>query len=158
MTATLAVAAHGTAGGGLPSSPTAALLALLSITLGSLVATVRGTADFRHLLAVLAVGQLLGHALLGVGGHSHQSAEGVPPLLMFAAHFAAVVVGAALIAAGGRLAAAVSRVLVAAARRDRHPVAVTSSTAFVSADQPLQSLRFLSASLSHRGPPAGFAR
>ena len=122
------------------------------------MATVRDTADFRLLLAVLAVGQLLGHALLGVGGHSHPSAEEVPPLLMFAAHLAAVVVGAALIAAGGRLAAAVSRVLVAAARRDRHPVDVRSSTAFVSADQPLQSLRFLSASLSHRGPPVGFAR
>ncbi|WP_235568310.1 hypothetical protein [Mycobacterium sp. Root135] len=158
MTATLAVAAHGTAGGGLPPSPTAALLALLSITLGSLVATVRDTADVRLLLAVLAVGQLLGHALLGVGGHSHPSAEGMPPLLMFAAHLAAVVVGAVLIAAGGRLAAAVSRVLVVAARVDRHPVAATSSTAFVSADQPLQSLRFLSASLSHRGPPVGFAR
>ena len=142
----------------MPSSPTAALLALLSITLGSLVATIRTTADFRLLLAVLAVGQLLGHALLGVGGHSHPAADGVPPLLMFAAHLAAVVVGAALIAAGGRLAAAVSRVLVAATRRDRRPVAVTSSTAFVSADQPLQSLRFLSASLSHRGPPVGFAR
>lgn len=142
----------------MPSSSTAALLALLSITLGSLVATVRNTADFRLLLAVLAVGQLLGHALLGVGGHSHPSAEGVPSLLMFAAHLAAVVVGAALIAAGGRLAAAVSRVLVATARPDRHPVAVTSSTLFVSADQPLQSLRFLSASLSHRGPPVGFAR
>ena len=158
MTATLAVAAHGTAGGGLPSGPTAALLALLSITLGSLVATIRDTTDFGPLLAVLAGGQLLGHALLGVGGHSHPSAEGAPSPLMLAAHLAAVVVGAALIAAGGRLAAAVSRALVAATRRDRHPVAVTSSTAFVSADQPLQSLRFLSATLSHRGPPVGLAR
>ncbi|WP_233165311.1 hypothetical protein [Mycobacterium sp. AT1] len=158
MTATLAVAAHGTAGGGLPSGPTAALLALLSITLGSLVATIRATPDFRSLLAVLAVGQLLGHALLGVGGHSHPSVEGAPSLLMLAAHLAAVVVGSALIAAGGRLAAAVSRVLVAATRCDRHPVAVTSSTPFISADQPLQSLRFLSATLSHRGPPVFLAR
>lgn len=157
MTATLAVAAHGIAGGGLPSSPTAALLALLSITLGSLVVSIRDTVDFRRLVAVLAVGQLLGHALLGVGGHSHPASEGVPSPLMLAAHLAAVLLGAALIAAGGRLAAAVSRVLVAATRRDRHPVAATSSNPFVSADQPLQSLRFLSASLSHRGPPVGFA-
>ena len=61
------MAAHGTAGGGLPSGPTAAMLALLSITLGALVTTIRDAVDVRVLVAVLAVGQLLSHVLLGAG-------------------------------------------------------------------------------------------
>jgi hypothetical protein len=152
LTAALAVAAHGTAGGGLPSGSTAALLVLLSITLGALVATIRDAVDVRVLVAVLAVGQLLGHVLLGAGGHAHSPTAGAP-LLMLGAHLVAVAVGAALIAAGGRLAAALSRVLVVAARLVRHPVATTFATVVTSADQPLQSVRLLSASLSHRGPP-----
>jgi hypothetical protein len=157
LTAALAVAAHGTAGGGLPSGATAAMLALLSITLGALVATTRDAVDFRVLVAILAIGQVLGHVLLGAGGHAHSPIVGAPPLVMLGAHLAAVAVGAALIAAGGRLAAALSRVLVVATRLVRHPVAATSVTAVASADQPLQSARLLSASLSHRGPPVVFA-
>jgi hypothetical protein len=157
LTAALAVAAHGTAGGGLPSGSTATLLLLLSITLGTLVATIGDAADVRVLVAVLAVGQLLGHALLGAAGHSHQSTGGAPLGLMVAAHLAANVVGAALIAAGGRLCAAVSRVLVAATLPTCHPVAAASAIAVHSSDQPLQSARLLSASLSHRGPPVGLA-
>jgi hypothetical protein len=153
LTTALAVAAHGTAGGGLPSGPTAAMLVLLSVTLGALVATIRDAFDVRVLVAVLAVGQLLAHVLLGAGGHAHPPTAGAPPLLMLGAHLVAVVVGAALIAAGGRLAAALSRVLVVATRLVRHPVAATSVTAVGSADQPLQSVRLLAASLSHRGPP-----
>ncbi|WP_242456028.1 hypothetical protein [Mycolicibacterium sp. P1-18] len=153
MTAALAVAAHGTAGGGLPSGPTAAMLALLSLTLGALVTTIRDGVDVRVLVAVLAVGQLLSHVLLGAGGHAHTSTAGAPALPMLGAHLVAVAVGAALIAAGGRLAAALSRVLVVATRLVRHPVAAPSVTAVASADQPLQSARLLSASLSHRGPP-----
>lgn len=156
LTAALAVAAHGTAGGGLPSGPTAAMLALLSITLGALVATIRDAVDFRVLVAVLAGGQLLSHVLLSAGGHAHSPTTGAPPLLMLGAHVVAVAVGAALIAAGGRLAAALSRVLVVAARLVRHPVAGPETTTVASADQPLQSVRLLSASLSHRGPPVVF--
>ena len=154
------VAAHGCAGGGLPSGSTATLLLLLSITLGTLVATIRDAADVRVLVAVLAVGQLLGHALLGAAGHSHQPTGGAPLGLIIAAHLAAIAVGAALIAAGGRLCAAVSRVLVAATRSTCHSVTATSAIALHrsdSSDQPLQSARLLSASLSHRGPPVGLA-
>jgi len=153
LTAALAVAAHGAAGGGLPSGPTAAMLALLSITLGALVATRRDAADFRVLTAVLAAGQLLSHVLLGAGGHAHSPTTGAPQLLMLGTHLVAVAVGAALIAAGGRLAAVLSRVLVVATRLVRRPDDAGSAPAVVSADQPLQSARLLSASLSHRGPP-----
>ncbi|WP_263997425.1 hypothetical protein [Mycobacterium yunnanensis] len=153
MTAALAVAAHGFAGGGLPSGPAAAMLALLSITLGTLVATIRHAVDFRALVAVLSAGQLLCHVLLSAGGHAHAAAGGAPPLPMLAAHVVAVALGAALISVGGRLAAALSRVVVAATRLVGHPVAGPTTTSVDGADQPLQSVRLLSASLSHRGPP-----
>ena len=129
------------------------MLVLLSITLGTLIATSRDAVDLRVLVAVLAVGQLMSHVLLGAGGHAHAPTTGAPPLVMLGAHLVAVAVGAALIAAGGRLAAALSRVLVVSTRLVRHPVAARSVTAVASADQPLQSMRLLAASLSHRGPP-----
>lgn len=129
------------------------MLALLSVTLGALVATVRDATDVRVLVAVLAVGQLLGHALLGAGGHDHPVSGGVSTGLMVGAHLAAIAVGAALIAFGGRLGAAVSRVLVAVRRLVGLAVVAPSVITVDSADQPLQSARLLSASLSHRGPP-----
>jgi hypothetical protein len=158
LTAALAVAAHSTAGGGLPSSATVALLALLAVTLGALVATTAENANFKSLVAVLAVGQLLAHAVLGAAGHSHLPAATAPAGLMLAAHVVAIAVGAALIAAGGRLCAAVSRTLLAATPRTTRPVEVVSATVVGSADQPLQSTLSLAASVSHRGPPVGFAR
>ena len=158
LTAALSVAAHGAAGGGLPSGSSAALLALLSVTIGAVVATIRNAADVKVLVAVLTVGQLLGHALLSAAGHSHPSAEGAPFGLMVGAHLAAIAVGAALIAVGEHLCVAISRVLTARLRHTRSPVAAPSTTIVHSADQPLQSVRLLSASLSHRGPPVSLAR
>jgi hypothetical protein len=157
LTAALSVAAHGSAGGGLPSGSTAALLALLSLTAGALVATMRAVADVKMLIGVLAVGQLLGHVLLSATGHSQHVTATAPVGLMIGSHVAATAVGAVLIAMGGRLCAAVSRVLLAAARSTRLPVAPMSAIAVRSTDQPLQSARLLAASLSHRGPPVGFA-
>ncbi len=157
LTAALAVSAHGVAGGGLPSGSSAALLALLSITLGALTATVRNAANVKVLLALLTVGQLLSHALLGAAGHSHPPATGAPFGLMVAAHLAAIALGAVLIAVGERLCVAISRVLLAGSRHTRPPVAAPSTIVVRSADQPLQSARLLSASLSHRGPPVSLA-
>ncbi|MBJ7341417.1 hypothetical protein [Mycolicibacterium sp.] len=158
LTAALAISAHGAAGGALPSSSSTSLLALFSATLGALVATTRATADVKVLVAVLAVGQLLGHALLGAAGHSHSPAAGAPFRLMVAAHLTAVAVGAALIAAGERLCIAVSRVLTAGSRHAYPPVGAPTTILVRSADQPLQSMHLLSASLSHRGPPVSLAR
>jgi len=146
------VAAHGFAGGGLPSGPTAAMLALLSTILGTLVTTIGVAVEFRVLVAVLSLGQLLGHVLLSAGGHAH-TAGGAPPLPMLGAHVVAVALGAALISVGGRLAAALSRVVVAAVRLVGRVVDAPTTTSVDGADQPLQSVRLLSASLSHRGPP-----
>lgn len=157
MTAALSVAAHSAAGGGLPSGATVALLTLLAVTFGALVATIREAADFKLLVAVLAAGQLLGHEVLGAAGHSHSAAAAAPAGVMVAAHVVGIAVGAALIAMGGRLCGAVSRTLRTAAPPTRPPVGGVSSTVVVSADQPLQSAVGLAASVSHRGPPVGSA-
>lgn len=151
------MAAHGSAGGGLPSGSTAALLGLLSLTVGALVATMRAVADVKILVGVLAVGQLLGHVLLSAAGHSDHVTVAAPLGLMISSHVVATGVGALLIAMGGRLCAAVSRVLLAVASPTCLPVAAISAILVRSADQPLQSARLLAASLSHRGPPVGFA-
>lgn len=132
-----------------------AVLALLAATIGLLVVAVRDTADVKVLVALLALGQLLGHAVLGAGGHAHSAAA--PLGLMVAAHVAAVVLGAALIAVGGHLCAAVSRVLRTTTRPARLHVAVASRVALGSADQPLRSSLLLAASMSHRGPPVSLA-
>ncbi|TPG29703.1 hypothetical protein [Mycolicibacterium hodleri] len=158
LTAALSVSAHGAAGGGPPSGSSAALLALFAVTLGAVVATIRTAADIKVLVAVLTVGQLLSHALLSAAGHSHPSAAGAPFGLMVLAHLGAIAVGAALIAVGEHLCVAISRVLTARSRHTRHPVAAPSTITVRSADQPLQSARLLSASLSHRGPPVSLAR
>lgn len=133
------------------------LLALLSVTLGSVVAVLPRADDARVLVTVLAVGQLLGHALLGAAGHTHAAAA-PGSAVMVAAHVVAVAVGAALIAFGGRLCAAVSRTLAVAAPRPRPPLLPLGPIVVRSADQPLQSSLLLSSSLSHRGPPVGAFR
>ena len=155
MTAALSVAAHAAAGGGLPSGAATILLALLAITVGVLVASIRDAADVTILAGLLAVGQLLGHVVLGAGGHEH-AAAGAPWGLMLAAHVAAVTIAATLIAAGGHLCAAMSRVLRVASAPMPGPVTVLPRR-IVGADQPLRSALQLAASMSHRGPPVGFA-
>lgn len=157
LTATMSVVAHAAAGGGLPSGSTVALLAMLSATLGALVATIRDTADVKVLVAVLAVGQLLCHAVLGAAGHSHTPSTAAPAGLMVAAHVAAITFGATLIAMGGRLWASMSRVLLASSPSSRRPVVTTSAVAVCSADQPRHSALAFSTSVSHRGPPVSLA-
>ncbi|GLP73162.1 hypothetical protein TUM20983_02720 [Mycobacterium antarcticum] len=154
----MAVAAHGVGGGGLPSGSAAAMLALVSITLGALVTTLGNTTDVKLLVAVLAVGQVLDHVLLGAAGHSHPSAIQAPLGPMMAAHLVAIAFGAVLITMGERLCAALSRVLIRALRAARRPVGAQTAIVVASADQPRQSMRLLSASLSHRGPPVSLAR
>ena len=157
LTAALAVAAHSSAGGMLPSGATAVLLALSAVTLGALVTTLRRAADARVLLALLTVGQVVSHEVLGAAGHAHPSASGTPGIAMMAAHVVAVVVGAVLIEAGGRLCSVLSHALRVARPPTRRPVATMSTTVVGSADQPLRSALSLAASVSHRGPPVGFA-
>jgi hypothetical protein len=157
LTAALAVAAHGAAGGGAPTGVAAVLLTVLTATVGGLAATIARTADVRMLLALLAVGQLVGHAMLSVAGHCHGEAAAPAPA-MLVAHAAAVGAGTLLIAAGDRLCRAVSRVVEVAVRVIAAPVAGRPTGVAKHADQPLRSALLLAASVSHRGPPVGCAR
>ncbi len=158
LTVTLSVLAHTAAGGALPTGSGAALLAVVAATLGALAATMAGGETTRGLLALLASGQVFGHLLLAVAGNHHAATSGSPPLVMVAAHVAAVFVGAALIAAAGRLGDALSRAAHAATTPGCAPVRVGPAGAMRSADQPLRSALELAASVSHRGPPVAFTR
>ncbi|WKG03327.1 hypothetical protein [Mycolicibacterium sp. HK-90] len=154
LTATLAVAAHGVAGGVMPSGAVAAQLVVLALTLGAVAATVARANRATALWALLGTGQLLAHMLLATAGHAHDAR---PPLVMLVAHLVAVTVGASLIASGARLWAALSRVVRAAVRAVRGTPVTTLAVATSGADQPLHSALLLAASVSHRGPPVGAA-
>ncbi|WP_264077710.1 hypothetical protein [Mycolicibacterium houstonense] len=152
LTAALAVAAHGIAGGVVPAGAVAAQLAVLAVTLGTVAATVAQAYRTTVLWALLGAGQLLAHTLLATAGHAHDAR---PPLVMFVAHLVAVTLGASLIACGSRLWAALSRVARAASRAGRPAPVPTVAVPASGADQPLHSALFLAASVSHRGPPVG---
>jgi hypothetical protein len=157
LTAALAVAAHGGAGGGVPTGTAVVLLAVLAATIGGLAATGARTADVRVLLALLAAGQLVGHVMLSVDGHSH-GAPASPAPAMLVAHAAAVAAGAVLIAAGDRLCRAVSRAVEVTVRAIAAPIPGRPILVTAGADQPMRSALLLAASVSHRGPPVGFTR
>jgi hypothetical protein len=157
LTFALAVAAHGVGGGALSGGAAAAALGILATTIGVLAATLARAAEARVLVGLLAVGQLLGHAILGAAGHHHTLTTAPPAAAMLIAHLSAVAAGAALIAAGDRLCRAVCRAVRAVVRIVCPPVAVMPVAPARRADQPLRSALLLAASVSHRGPPVGFA-
>ncbi len=157
LTAALAVAAHGIAGSGAPTGTAVVLLGVLATTVGALTATIARTADVRVLLGVLAAGQLVGHLMLGVTGHSHGGPTSPAPA-MVVAHALAVVIGAILIAAGDRLCRAVSRAVKVAGPTVVPPIPGMPMVVTAGADQPLRSALLLAASVSHRGPPVSCAR
>jgi hypothetical protein len=156
LTATLAVAAHGAAGGALPQGSAAVLLGVLAATVGGLAATLAHAADARVMVGLLATGQLVGHAMLSAAGHSH-GGSGSPTAAMLLAHATAVVAAAMLIGAADRLCRAVSRVVEVATRVVIAPVPGRSAVV-IAADQPLRSILLLAASMSHRGPPVSRSR
>jgi hypothetical protein len=155
LTATLAIAAHGAGGGALPGGAAATLLAILAATVGAVAATLKHAGQTRVLLGLLSAGQLAGHLMLGAVGHHHSSAP--PAAVMLAAHLGAIVVGAALVAAADRLWRAVSRAVQAIVFVVLAPVAAVAAGPVRRAEQPMRSVLLLAASVSHRGPPVGFA-
>ena len=158
LTAALAVAAHGAADGAMPSGSAVVLLAVLAATVGGLAATVSRTADARVLAGLLATGQVVGHLMLTVAGHSHGAeAAAAPASAMLVAHACAVIAGSILIAVGGRLGQAVARVVEFAVRAVVPPVPARP-VIVVDAVHPLRSALLLAASLSHRGPPVSSPR
>ncbi|WP_016933498.1 hypothetical protein [Rhodococcus sp. R1101] len=97
-TAVLAVAAHGTAGGGVPTGPVTVLLVAVAAIVGILGAHQPSLPP----LVLLAGGQAATHVTLTVvaPGHEHMSVS------MLAAHMIAVVVCALLLTAAVRVYAA----------------------------------------------------
>ncbi|MEW1933617.1 hypothetical protein AB0362_15655 [Rhodococcus sp. NPDC079359] len=102
VTATLAVAAHGMAGGGWPDGSALALLVVVSIGVGAMTALPRRSTAL--LLPALLGGQLVAHIALSLGGtadmHNHSL---LPSTAMIAFHAAASVVTGLMIAAAERL-------------------------------------------------------
>ncbi|WP_235174836.1 hypothetical protein [Tomitella biformata] len=155
-TAALAVAAHGSGGGGLPSATDVVLLLATATVVGAAVAETSWLRRGRlPLFAALLSGQAIGHLVLATSssGHSldHAAALTAPMLL---AHLAAAAGGAVLIELVERLYGPLTTVIRAA-------VAPTSP-------QPLSALRRVLPrrdaarprdrvvalhSISRRGPP-----
>lgn len=147
LTAALSLAAHGAAAGTPPAGAAVAQLLVLAGALAALAASTR--AGLWPVVAVLSVGQALGHQLLSIGMHTHAQ---VDPAAMLVAHLAAALAGAVLICAGERFCAALSRTVAAItgpAVLRVTPVALT----YRAEGQPLHSVSLLRASISHRGPP-----
>lgn len=102
VTAALAVAAHGMAGGGWPDGSALALLVVVSIGVGAMTALPRRSTVL--LLPALLGGQLVAHIALSLGGtadmHNHSL---LPSTAMIAFHAAASVVTGLIIATAERL-------------------------------------------------------
>ncbi|NNH69196.1 hypothetical protein HLB23_04815 [Nocardia uniformis] len=148
----VAVAAHGLGGGAV--APTGAALALLLATcalIGVVVATVRPRGGLLSTMAMLAVGQSIGHEALSMGPQHHQHGVGTA---MLAAHLVAVPVGAVLIRAAEigvrRAVTSVRRFLVVLGLEPLPPHRPTP----VPVHQRAVALRLLVSSGSGlRGPP-----
>ncbi|MFD6893874.1 hypothetical protein ACFWB0_04890 [Rhodococcus sp. NPDC060086] len=143
-TAALAVAAHGAAGGSIPTNPAVALLTAVAVGVGIVGAGRPGTSP----VALLAAGQLGTHIVLSTltDGHLHISAS------MLVAHTVAVVGCALLIGIADRLYTACTSVV----RRIRPWRPTVPAPAFLipAVDTDPYILRPLPSSISRRGPPA----
>ncbi|MEV4124817.1 hypothetical protein [Nocardia sp. NPDC049707] len=120
MVGTLAIAAHGAAGGGFPDSAESALLLLVSALTGWAAGRLRLGSGRSAVLGPLMLGQFAGHVVLsGLIDHAHtHTAVGAPRLdpylatgWMLAAHLIATLGCVALILLAERLYATASSVL-----------------------------------------------
>lgn len=151
--ASLAVAAHGLGGGGLPHATALTLLLAVASGAGAVVAGVPALTRSRWtLLAALTAGQGAAHLALTVAADTHVHRT-VPTLGMLAAHAAATVVCAALILTAERLYGPITRVL----RIVLAPPAIGVEPARVLPPRPPRHRAprrtVLATGLSRRGPP-----
>ncbi|EME15636.1 hypothetical protein [Rhodococcus triatomae] len=150
LTAALAVAGHGLAGGGYPTPAALTLLVLCSTAAGAVAATGRGTRT--ALVATLAGGQLLGHLILS-GTTVHQHFPAASAATMLTAHAVATALCAALIVAAERLYGPITRALRVPLRGPvARPVPRRAQRVPTTPD-PLTHL-LLDHVVSRRGPPA----
>ncbi|MCJ0894295.1 hypothetical protein [Rhodococcus sp. ARC_M5] len=101
VTATLAVAAHGMAGGGWADGSALALLIVVSIGVGAMTALPERSTVL--LLPALMAGQLLAHIALSLGAAEMHHHPLLPSTAMIAFHAAASVIAGLMIAAAERL-------------------------------------------------------
>lgn len=155
---TLAIGAHGMAGGGTPQGTTLLLLGGVAAVLAAVVIAVPALALRRRwLVPVLASGQILSHTAMSLGdAHDPAHAGSHLTMPMLVAHAAAVVVCAVLIAGaelvGPRVAAALRRVLprILAILPVRLEPALPHVVADLRPVHPAVSV----GSIARRGPPA----
>lgn len=112
-TGALAIAAHGAAGGGYPTSAGAALLLLTALVTGTAAGSILGETgrwpgSGRAVLIPLAAGQFAGHwALTGLTGHhdptGDATADALPSGAMITAHLIAATLCALVITSAERL-------------------------------------------------------
>ncbi|TCN52289.1 hypothetical protein EV641_108166 [Rhodococcus sp. SMB37] len=142
-TAALAVAAHGAAGGSVPTNPAVALLTAVAVGVGIVGAGRPAMSP----VALLAAGQLGTHLVLSTltDGHLHLSVS------MLAAHTAAVVGCALLIGIADRLYAACTSVVQHA--RPWRPTIAAPAVLVPRIDTDPYIVRPLPSCISRRGPP-----
>ncbi|MGU3437382.1 hypothetical protein ACNHUS_30770 [Actinomycetes bacterium M1A6_2h] len=156
LTAALAVAAHGVAGGGVPSSTSWVFLLALCVCVGVAAATVSpASPSFVVLVGWLAAGQGLAHWALSLHLGPSDAAMIHPSMTapMWGAHAAAVTACALLVVAAERLYGPITSVLRAPliTPLTRPWVAVALlATSEVSAGPHRTDLRF---DIARRGPP-----
>ncbi|CAN3131466.1 hypothetical protein ACNUDN_26535 [Mycobacterium sp. smrl_JER01] len=155
LTAALAVAAHGTAGGTVPAGAAAAGLALVATIVAAVAVSTPRSGQAPVMACLLGAGQLGGHVVLAAQGHAH---GGGPGWAMGAAHSVAVFTGAVLICVGTRLCRAVSGVLGVVRRHRIGPPRAPLRVRITAVDHPMRWTLSLAGSMSHRGPPAGAHR
>lgn len=159
LTASMAVAAHGFAGGAVPSSAALVLLLALSVAVGVTAATVATHRVGRTVPAWWLVGgQLAAHWALSLGDvhASHSGESGAGPTTMLIAHVVAIAVCACVVDAAERLYGPITSALRAPLLRVPGRVAAPSmllphSDIRVPAPSPVL------ASVSSRGPPSVLA-
>ncbi|MFC9788833.1 hypothetical protein [Rhodococcus sp. NPDC127528] len=158
VTVAVAVAAHGIAGGGLPTSSALLLLVGVAAVLSSATAAIpvlrRGAAP---LVPVLGAGQVGAHLCLSVvGGHHHvPSPAGASGQLMIGTHLVAIAICAALIVAAERIGPRVDAALraVAAALLARIPAVELPRTWLPVADRHPVLASVGRGTEPRRGPP-----
>jgi hypothetical protein len=151
LAASSTFAAHGLAGGPIPSGGAIALLILACTALGATAATA-SRASIVATAAMLAAGQSMGHLLLLAAGHHHGPVLTGP---MLAAHGSAALAGAVLVVLAERLCRSIASVhqwlglLVTGVRPTAESCGVVSALPRPHIPRP----RDVTATVTSRGPP-----
>lgn len=157
LTVTLAVAAHGLAGGGYPPGSSAVFLLIVAIGVGA-IASMPSPRSWRSQLAAVSGGLVLGqsasHIALTVGNplemmHGHSI---VPSATMIGFHLAASAATAVLVCVAEGLYGPITSIVRAVLDPPLPLPGVTTGPFFVGIPEK-SSLLFFGTSISRRGPP-----